>query len=155
MAKSRILLYIYIYIYIYKANNSRLVNGEIWMCNIKNQNNLKHIQRCLIANFHNFSIDIIHCKIFTNINPRLLFKNDFSSFPFGENPVLNMTRLLSANRFMSFVISKRSHGHCRSSCSYQAHLSPITISNIVYTRITVFDCCISRMELLFVTKISG
>ena len=55
----------------YKANNSRLVNGEIWICYIRNQNILKNIQRCFIANFHNFSIDIIHYKIFTYINSRI------------------------------------------------------------------------------------
>ena len=56
----------------YKANNSRLVNGEIWICYIRNQNILKNIQRCFIANFHNFSIDIIHYKIFTYINSPLV-----------------------------------------------------------------------------------
>ena len=55
----------------YKANNySRLVNGEIWICYITNQDIFKNIQRCFIANFHNFSIDIIHYKIFTHINSR-------------------------------------------------------------------------------------
>ena len=63
----------------YKANNySRLVKGEIWICYITNQNIFKNIQRYFIANFHNFSIDIIHYKIFAHINSRR-FAERFSS----------------------------------------------------------------------------
>ena len=62
----------------YKANNySRLVNGEIWICYITNQNIFKTIQRCFIANFHNFSTDIIHYKIFTHITSLITAPAEF------------------------------------------------------------------------------